>query len=89
MFGKLELAEFDELDMRFIPDDARVAWQTATAGLIGASYKPITYCGSQVVHGVNHFFIAEQTLIINPPVRRVVLVIINDNKIFDVKEVLG
>lgn len=88
MFGKINLAEFEELDMRFVPDDARVAWQTATGGLVGAAYKPITYCGNQLVNGMNYFFTAEQTIIANPPVRRLVLVVIHDNNIIHVKEIL-
>ena len=77
MFGKIELAEFKGLTS--MPQKAASAWTGfEELGLVGASYKPLLYLGSQVVKGTNHFFIAEQTLVTNPPVRKVVLMAINE-----------
>ena len=45
--------------------------------LVGATYEPIAYLGSQVVNGVNHAVLAEQTLVLENPVKNVVLVVLN------------
>lgn len=77
MFGKIELAEFKELTS--MPQKAATAWAGfEELGLVGAAYKPVLYLGSQVVKGTNHFFVAEQTLITNPPARKVVKMAINE-----------
>ena len=68
MFGKIQLENFDACKL---PQKAASAW-SAVEDLIGASYKPMIYLGSQVVHGVNYYFIAEQTLMTNPLIRRVI-----------------
>ncbi|MBQ7705881.1 MAG: hypothetical protein IJT73_10755 [Selenomonadaceae bacterium] len=69
MFGKIQLVEFKEdFDER---QKAASAW-TALTGLVGASYKQLKYIGTQPVNGILHWFIAEQTLIIARPERRVV-----------------
>lgn len=76
MFGKIELEKFDGITT--MPQHAASAWSGAIEGLVGASYKPLLYLGKQVVRGVNHYFVAEQTLITNPPIRRVVKLVINE-----------
>lgn len=68
MFGKIELENFDAIKL---PQKAASAW-SAVEDLIGASYKPLIYLGSQAVHGVNYYFIAEQTLMTHPLIRRVI-----------------
>ena len=75
MFGKIELEKFEGITK--MPQEAASAWSTVD-GLVGASYKPLLYLGKQVVKGVNYFFIAEQTLITCPPIRRVVTLTINE-----------
>ena len=88
MFGKIELAQFEGLTK--MPQKAASAWSGAgnelkTKGFVGASYKPLLYCGSKVVRGINHVFIAEQTLITNPPVRRLVIMEINEfNGVYEI-----
>ena len=67
--------------MTQMPQKAASAWSGALAiegKLLGASYKPIAYVGTQVVKGVNHIFIAEQTLIVATPERHIVLLSINE-----------
>lgn len=76
MFGKMQLEQFTGLTS--MPQKAASAWSGAIEGLVGASYKPLLYLGKQVVKGVDYFFIAEQTLITNPPIRRVVVLVINE-----------
>ena len=74
MADKTGAIEFNVItDMTQLPQ--RIASASATienAGLVEASYKPIIYFGAQVVHGVKYWFFAEQTLITNPPKKRIV-----------------
>ncbi len=76
MFGKMELENFEGITT--MPQEAASAWNGGFEDLLGAEYKPLLYLGKQVARGVNYFFIAEQTLIVKPPCRRVVKVIVND-----------
>lgn len=73
MFGQIQLENFKEADL---PQEAASAW-TALEGLVGASYKPLLYMGKQVVNGEDYFFLAEQTLLTLPMIRRVVSLTIN------------
>lgn len=76
-FGGIEMQEQPGMDK--MPQKAASAWSGAIDGkLVGASYKPLVYVGTQVVKGVNHIFIAEQTLVVATPERHIVLVTINE-----------
>ena len=68
MFGKIQLENFDACKL---PQKAASAW-TAVEELIGATYKPLVYLGEQIVNGTNYYFIAEQTLMTHPLIRRVI-----------------
>lgn len=89
-FGKVQLEQFGAAPL---PQKAASAWSGAAEGIAGASYKPLIYLGKQVVKGTNYFFVAEQTLLTNPIVRRVVRLTINEfeseYEIVDVAEILG
>ena len=39
--------------------EVQAAFSTVEKGLVGVSYKPVMYIGSQVVRGVNHFIVCE------------------------------
>lgn len=90
MFGKINYADFTPLTS--MPQEAATAWYGGVKGLVGAEYRPLLYLGNQVVKGINYFFIAEQTLTTNPPIKRVVKVVINSfqgvNEIISVEEIL-
>lgn len=76
MFGKIQLEKFEGITT--MPQDAASAWSGGMEGLVGADYKPLLYLGKQIVKGVNYWFIAEQTLVTHPPIRRVVKLAINE-----------
>ena len=76
MLGKIEFVEFKGLES--MPQKAASAWAAVDSGLCGASYKPLVYIGKQQVRGVNHWFIAEQTLITNPPAKHIVTIAVNE-----------
>lgn len=75
MLGKIDFENFEGLTS--MPQGAASAW-SAVEGMCGASYKPLVYIGKQQVKGVNHWFIAEQTLITREPVRHIVTIAINE-----------
>lgn len=89
-FGKVQLEQFGSISL---PQKAASAWSAAAEGITGASYKPLLFLGHQTVKGENYFFVAEQTLLTNPIVRRVVRLTINEfngeYEIVDVAEILG
>ncbi|MBR0059911.1 MAG: hypothetical protein IJP68_00380 [Selenomonadaceae bacterium] len=66
-------------DMTKLPQKvASAASAMETAEITGASYKPIMYAGTQPVRGTNYWFIAEQTLITNPPKKALVTIAVNE-----------
>lgn len=73
--GKIEFENFEGLTK--MPQKAASAW-SAVSGMVGASYKPLVYVGTQQVRGINHWFLAEQTLVTNPPVKHIVTIAINE-----------
>lgn len=75
-FGAVEVIEQQELTK--MPQEAASAWHGVSDNIVGASYKPIAYVGGQPVKGVNHIFIAQQTMILAVPERHIVLVTINE-----------
>lgn len=77
MLGAIQFEDFEGLTS--MPQRAASAWSAVeNNGLVGASYKPLLYVGTQLVKGVNHWFIAEQTLVTNPPVRHIVTIAVNE-----------
>ena len=75
-FGGIEVIEQQGLTK--MPQEAASAWSAFDGTMTGAAYKPIAYVGKQVVKGVNHVFLAEQTLITANPERHIVAVKINE-----------
>lgn len=66
-FGGIELSkDFGSYDIVNIPanklpqDAASAVWGAINSGLLGATYVPIWYVGSQLVNGKNHLFIAKE-----------------------------
>ena len=59
MLGAIEFEDFKGLSE--MPQEAASAWaEVEQCEMVGASYKPLLYVGSQQVKGVNHFFTAEK-----------------------------
>ena len=75
-FGEIEVAEQQGLTK--MPQKAASAWAAFDGGMTGAGYRPVAYVGTQVVKGVNHVFLVEQTLVLAQPVRHIVIVKINE-----------
>ena len=58
MTGAIQFEEFTGLTS--MPQKAASAWAKVDE-LVGAEYLPLLYVGTQVVRGVNHWFIAQVT----------------------------
>ena len=76
MFGSIQLEQFKGLTT--MPQKAATAF-SAVEKLIGAKYLPLLYLGSQVVKGVNYYFIAEQTIMNQAQDRNVVILCVNES----------
>ena len=79
--GAIQFENFTGLTS--MPQKAASAWSAfEQSGFVGASYKPLLYVGKQQVddedNGVNHWFIAEQTLVTAKPLRHIVAIAINE-----------
>ena len=79
MFGKIQLAQFEGLANQ--PQkiaSAASALESYSHEAVGASFKPILFCGVQEVKGMNYFFIAERTIPYSTPIRNLVLCAVNE-----------
>lgn len=66
-------------DMTKLPQKvASAASAIETAELRGANYKPLIYVGTQVVRGVNYWFICEQTSISTQTKKKIVKLAVNE-----------
>ena len=56
----------------------KIASAISDLSIVGASYTPIAYLGSQVVNGTNHAVLAEQILTTGKDTKNVVVMIFNE-----------
>jgi hypothetical protein len=68
-----------------LPEKVATGFVEVFADMDGATYEPLIYVGSQVVNGINHAIVAKQTLVTNPPVDAIVLIILNEKPIDPIK----
>ena len=73
--GKIEFEKFTGIEK--MPQKAASAWD-AVKELTGANYVPLVYVGTQQVKGLNHWFIAEQTLITASLEKNIVSLAVNE-----------
>jgi hypothetical protein len=74
MFGNWTV----NIAMGSMPQKVASAVAKLNETLLGAEYEPIAYLGSQVVNGVNHAVLAEQTVITGRDTKNVVVLIFNE-----------
>lgn len=75
MLGAIQFEQFEGLTK--MPQEYASAWSAVETGLCGASFKPLLCVGKQVTKGTNYWFIAEETLVTNPPVKHIATIAIN------------
>lgn len=61
-----------------LPQKVATAFANLGETIIGATYTPIAYIGSQIVNGTNHAVLAEQTIITGRDTKNIVLIIFNE-----------
>ena len=79
--GGIKLTNFDNLKSNVDEQKATTAWtgiKDKLSELTGAGYKPLLYCGEQVVNGMNYCFIAEQNLMTRYAERHIVTFKVNE-----------
>ncbi len=62
-----------------MPERVATGFGDAFASLVGATYTPVIYCGSQIVNGTNYMIICLSTKTTNPPTEGVAKVILNES----------
>lgn len=71
--------QFESFETAKLNQRAASAWGAVEgAGFVGATFTPILYCGKQMVRGVNHLFIAEETLSTFGQNKRIVAIVVNE-----------
>ena len=55
MLGAWEIAKMEESSL---PEMVATGFDEATKNIKGAEYRPVLYCGKQVVAGTNHMVIS-------------------------------
>lgn len=76
MLGAIQFENF--IGLTSMPQGAASAW-SAVDNLLGAKYTPLIFVGTQIVNGVNYWFIAEQATIAKNPERHIVALAVNEN----------
>ena len=66
------------VDLVGMPEKVATAVSAVANQLVGAEYRPIAYLGSQLVNGVNHAVLAEQTILSGRDTKNVVVLIFNE-----------
>lgn len=76
LFGGIQVVE--QPISTGMPQKAQTAWDSAFGELVGAEYAPISFVGSQMVNGINYWYLAQQRLITADPVYHIVKVCITE-----------
>lgn len=75
MLGEIKILEQEGLTQ--LPQKAASAW-SVMSDIVGCNYKPLAYVGTQQVKGINHWFIAEQTVLNATLDKNIVYLAINE-----------
>ena len=63
-----------------LPQKVATYFDSVMGKLLGAVYVPVAYLGSQVVNGINHALLCEQTVITGIDTRNAVMVVMNEKE---------
>lgn len=69
---------YDVLKSCNLPEKVATGFSSVFASFVGADYTPVLYCGTQVVHGVNHMIICKSRICHKDAVDRLTKVILNE-----------
>ena len=74
--GGWELAEMQSCSL---PEKVASGFSAVSQSLVGATYVPVLYVGTQVVHGVNHMLICKQIWAAAGAPEQLVKMVLNQN----------
>ena len=60
-----------------LPQDVATGFGVVMQDMDGAGYKPMMYCGKQLVNGENHMLICKQTLVTAEPIENLVILVLH------------
>lgn len=69
---------FDVLKACDLPEKVATGFTEVFSKLVGADYVPVLYCGTQVVHGMNHMLICKSKICHPDAVDRITKVVLNE-----------
>ena len=76
MFGAFQmLPKYESINL---PQKLATAFANVMDGLVGATYTPVFYAGTQIVNGTNHMLFCIQNLVTAKPESHLVKMIINE-----------
>ena len=61
-----------------LPQKVATYFDEAVGKLLGATYAPVAYLGSQIVNGTNHALLCEQTVLTGRDTKNAVLMVLNE-----------
>lgn len=74
MVGAWKIAKMKTVKL---PEKVATGFKQATKDLKGAQYRPVLYCGKQVVTGTNHLIVCKQVLSDKDKTEHVVKMVLN------------
>ena len=69
---------FDVLKPCSLPEKVATGYSEVFSHLLGADYTPVLYCGTQVVHGINHMIICKMRVCHPDATEKLAKVILNE-----------
>lgn len=76
---------FDVLRRCDLPQKVVTGYDEVFGNLLGADYTPVLYCGTQLVHGINHMLICKVKVCHPDAVEKLVKVILNELPVDELK----
>lgn len=69
-----------EMEACNLPQDVASGFYKVMEGWEGAVYVPVLYCGTQVVNGINHMLICQETMITAEPIKGLAKVVLHHER---------
>lgn len=70
--------DFSTLKACNLPEKVATGFSEVFSHLYGADYTPVLYCGSQLVHGINHMIICKMKICYPDAIEKLAKVVINE-----------
>lgn len=74
--GGWQIAEMEACNL---PEKLATGFSEVVSGLVGATYVPVLFCGTQIVNGTNYMLICKQTLVTREPQEHLVQMVLHED----------